>query len=89
MTASTWLIKETDPLLIACYVDSKPFSTISLLQGIYRLTERKQSTALFYNISSAQCRHTNQYTCIAGNGITNVKQPASMTVQINVECKLP
>ena len=87
-STSTWEIKEKDQILIACYVDSNPDSTISLLQGDNLLMETKQSAELFYNISSAQCSHTSNYTCKAANGITNKEQPASKTVQINVECKL-
>lgn len=85
---SPWVIKENAPMLIACYVDSNPDSTISLFQGDNLLTEKEQSTVLFHNISAAQCSDTGQYTCKAGNGITNIEQPVSMAVEINVECKL-
>ena len=87
-TSSTMVFKEKDPIQIACYVDSNPESTISLFQGGILLVEKQQSPVVIHNISSAQCSHTGQYICKAGNGITNVEQPASKAVQINVECKV-
>ena len=80
-------IKENDPVLITCYVDSNPGSTVSLFQGTNRLTEIEQRLILNYSISSAQCSSSNQYTCKADNGISNVEQPVVKTVQVNIECK--